>query len=309
MKKVAIIVLNYKSQEETVECIASLEKVHKKDLEVEVIVVDNSPQDSGGVIKDKIKKTDSLKIELIENTHNTGFTGGNNLGIVSALARGFDFFLILNNDTLLDENFLTHLIKKADSDKKVGITVPKIYFAAGHEFHKNRYTKKDQGNVIWYAGGIIDWKSCTGVHRGVDEIDTGQYNTSASTDYATGACMLIKRQLIENVGMFDEKHFLYYEDSDLSLRAKKKGWSIIYVPESIVWHKNAASTGGSGSGLQDYYITRNRLLFASRYAPLRTRIALVKESLMLLKKGRKYQKKGIKDYFYKRFGKAQFEIE
>ena len=309
MKKVAIILLNYKSQNETAECLGSLENIQTKDIEIETIIVDNSPNDSGNTIKESIKKATKLRVDLIENPHNTGFTGGNNLGIVSALARGFDFFLILNNDTLLERNFLMHLVKAADSDKKIGMTVPKIYFAKGHEFHKDRYTKRDLGNVIWYAGGILDWKNCIGLHRGVDEIDTGQYNKIENTDYATGACMLLKRELVESIGMFDEKYFLYYEDSDLSLRAKKKGWDIIYVPESIVWHKNAASTGGSGSGLQDYYITRNRLLFASRYAPLRTKVALLKESLMLLKHGRKYQKKGVQDFFQKKFGKAKFEIE
>lgn len=309
MKKIAIILLNYKSKHETIECVSSLAKINHKGYELQIVVVDNSPHDSEYYLKTEISKHRSVPCELIESQNNTGFTGGNNIGIAHALANGFNYILILNNDTIVDKDFLENLLTEAEKNKNCGILVPKIYFASGHEFHKKRYTKKDLGNVIWYAGGTIDWKNIIGHHRGVDEVDTGQFDKSESTEYATGACMLIKREVIEKVGMFDEKYFLYYEDADLSMRSKKAGWQITYVPKSKIWHKNASSTGGSGSNLQDYYITRNRLLFAKRYAPLRSRAALLRESLKLLRSGRKYQKKGVEDYYKKKFGKAHFEIE
>src|SRR3989344_360711 len=108
------------------------------------------------------------------------------------------------------------------------------------------------------------------------------------------------------VGMFDDKYFLYYEDADLSMRIKKKGFKIVYVPSSIIWHKNAGSAGGSGSMLQDYYITRNRLLFGFRYAPFRSKLALFRESLSLLFRGRQWQKCGVIDFYLGKLGRGSY---
>ena len=107
--------------------------------------------------------------------------------------------------------------------------------------------------------------------------------------------------MIKDIGLLDENYFLYYEDNDYSMRAKKSGYRLVYQPKSIIWHKNAGSTGGSGSKLQDYYITRNRLLFGNRYASIRSKIALNREAMRLLISGRDMQKKGVKDYFAKNF--------
>jgi len=302
--KVAIVLLNYRSKKETVECLESLEKIKN---EITAIIVDNSPTESRDFIKEKIKEIKKFNVELIKSDVNTGFSGGNNIGIHHALANGYDYVLILNNDTVVDENFLSNLLLTAEKDKKVGAVVPKIYFAKGHEFHKKRYKKEELGKVIWYAGGIIDWKNVIGLHRGVDEVDKGQYDKTLETEYATGACMLLKKEAIEDVGMFDEDFFLYYEDSDLSMRMKKKGYKILFEPSSFIWHKNASSTGGSGSTIQDYYTTRNRMLFGMRYAPIRSKIALIRESIHLFVKGRPFQKRGIKDYYLKEFGKGIFD--
>lgn len=152
----------------------------------------------------------------------------------------------------------------------------------------------------------MDWGNVLGSHRGVNEVDKGQYDRMDRTDFASGCCLLIKREVLETVGMFDEKYFLYYEDSDLAERAKRKNYSIMYAPKAYLWHKNAGSAGGSGSALQDYYITRNRLLFGMRYASIRTRIALLKESMRLLVTGRAWQKKGVRDFYLRRFGKGSY---
>jgi GT2 family glycosyltransferase len=116
--------------------------------------------------------------------------------------------------------------------------------------------------------------------------------------------MLINPKLIDRIGLMREEYFLYYEDSDYCLRAERAGFKIYYVPESIIWHKNAGSTGGSGSRLQDYYITRNRLLFGNRFAPIRSKISLNREGIALILRGREWQKKGAKDYFFGKLGKS-----
>lgn len=299
MKKVSVIILHYNSLQNTLDCIESLQKiVVPKGTQIEIIVVDNGS-------KENIKYRG---VKIIKNKENLGFAEGNNVGIRYALENGADFVLILNNDTYVEKNFLEELLQVGKQDNKIGILIPKIYFAPGFEFHKDRYEKNELGRVFWYAGGEIDWANVIGHHRGVDEVDRGQYDKIEETETATGCCMLIKREVFEKVGLLDDKYFLYYEDNDLSMRAKKKSFKIMYVPASLIWHKNAGSAGGSGSMLQDYYITRNRLLFGLRYAPPRSRFALFRESLSLLIKGREWQKRGVLDFYLKKLGKGSYKV-
>jgi GT2 family glycosyltransferase len=269
--KIAIVILNYNGVENTLECINSVNAVNKNNINLNLIVVDNNSQDDS---QKKLKKLNNIK--LILNSENLGFTGGMNSGIKYALENGAGRVILLNNDTYVHQDFLINL---NTASQKGDIVAPKIYFAPGYEFHKKRYKKSDLGKVIWYAGGKIDWLNVIGTHIGVDEVDSGQFNSQKEIDFATGCCLLVKREVFEKIGFLDDKYFLYLEDMDFSVRAKKNGFKIIFEPKSIIWHKNASSAGGSGSPLQDYYITRNRLIFALKYAKLRTKMAVLKQAL------------------------------
>ncbi|PIP74679.1 MAG: glycosyltransferase family 2 protein [Candidatus Levybacteria bacterium CG_4_9_14_3_um_filter_35_16] len=302
MNKVAIVTVNFNTEKDTLALLSSIKKIKKNSFILEVIIVDNGsknklvfPQDFKG------------KIILIRSEKNLGFSGGFNIGIKKALRQDVDYVLIVNNDTLIFAEMIENLLKVLKENPKIGIVTPKIYFAKGHEFHKARYKEQELGKVFWYAGGYMDWANIASVHRGVDEVDKGQYDSIEKTEFASGCCMLIKKEVFEKVGMFNEKYFLYYEDADFTRRVEKAGFDIYYVPSAILVHVNAASTGGSGSVLQDYYITRNRLLFGMRYAPLRSKIALIKESIRLLRSGRDWQKKGIIDFYIGRFGKGSYK--
>src|SRR3989344_420271 len=298
--KVFIIILNFNGKDDTLACIESVEKLEVGSETLEVIIVDN------GSSQRLMINDEGLKI--IRNEKNLGYAGGNNIGITYALAHGADYILVLNNDTIVDKNLVSELLITARSNEKIGIVAPKIYFAKGYEFHKDRYKESERGKVFWYAGGKMDFANVLGSHRGVDEVDSGQYEKEEETDFASGCCMLVKREVFEKVGGgFDEKYFLYYEDNDLSQKAKRNGFKIVYSPKAVLWHKNAGSVGGSGSTLQDYYITRNRLLFGMRYAPLRAKVALMRESLRLLSSGRRWQKQGVVDFYLERFGKGTYE--
>ena len=285
MKHVVISLLNFNGKKNTLECLESLKNVKRDNFKLTIVVVDNASTDASPSVISNLKSQIS-NLKFIKNANNLGFAGGNNVAIKYALENGANYVLILNNDTYVDKNFLEELLKASEKDEKIGILVPKIYFAPGFEFHKDRYRKNELGKVFWYAGGKMDWANVIGHHRGVDEVDRGQFDKTEETELATGCCMLIKREVIDRVGMFDDKYFLYYEDADLCVRAKKNGFKIMFVPKSIIWHKNAGSAGGSGSVLQDYYITRNRLLFGFRYAPIRSKFALFRESLGILFRGR-----------------------
>lgn len=300
MTKVFIIILHFKGLKHTRDCLKSLRKLKTENIEVQIVLVDNNSRDAVK-LKKAIKKLSKLKIKLIENKKNLGFAKGNNVGIRYALKNKADYLLILNNDTLVHEDTLAGLIKFAKKDEKIGIVSPLIYFAPGFEFHKKRYKKSDLGKVIWYAGGIIDWKNILARHRGVDEIDIGRYEKAVKTGFATGCCMLIKKQVFDSIGLFNPKYFLYWEDIDLSQRAKNKDFKIYFCPQAILWHKNATSTG-SGGFLHDYYLTRNRLLFGLKYASFKVKASLIKESLVKLVKGRKGEKRGIIDFWRLKFG-------
>jgi len=308
MQKVATVILHYKGAKNTLECLESLEKVNlSKETNLEIVVVDNASTDGlPSAISNFQFPISNLK--LIKNEENLGFAEGNNVGIRYALKNGADYVLVLNNDTIVDKGLIEELLKVSRSDSKIGIVAPKIYFAPGFEFHKDRYAKKDLGRVFWYAGGAMDWDNIIGHHRGVDGVDHGQYDKTEETSFSSGCCMFIKKEVFGKVGLFDKKYFLYYEDADLSKRVKKAGYKIIYKPSAVIWHKNAGSAGGSGSVLQDYYISRNRLLFGFRYASMRSKIALVKESLSVLLRGRYWQRRGVLDFYFMRFGKGSFEI-
>jgi len=299
MKNVYIIIVNYNGQKDTVECLRSLQKIYHKNFSIHIVIVDNDPENRINILEKDYRE---INLKIIFSPKNLGFSGGNNLGITEAINNKADYILLLNNDTLVSEDFLEKLIEFAEKNPKFGLISPKIYFAKGFEFHKDRYGKEDLGKVIWYAGGVMDWKNVIGLHRGVDKVDKGQFDDEEETDFASGCCMLIKKSVIEDIGLLDEKYFLYYEDNDYSIRTKNAGYRIVYQPKSIIWHKNAGSTGGSGSKLQDYYITRNRLLFGNRYASIRSKIALNREAMRLFISGRDMQKKGVIDYFAKNFG-------
>ncbi len=302
MKKIGLVTINYNSDKETHACLASLKKMHiPEGYALRVVVIDNASK-IPFVLTPEEKKED---IELIRTNENLGFTGGNNLGIRYVMDHGDAYIMLLNNDTIVDKNTLLELLNGFHTTENIGVTVPKIYFAKGHEFHKERYKKEQLGKVFWYAGGGIDMANVFTYHRGVDEIDQGQYDTSQSVDFATGCCMLIKKEVLEKVGLFDDTFFLYFEDGDLSMRIQRAGFILMYTPKAIIWHINAGSSG-SGSSLHDYFLTRNRMVFGMRYVSPRTKIALIKESMRLLFAGREWQKKGIVDFYLGRFGKGSW---
>ena len=293
--KIAVIILNYKGAQDTIECVNSVkDSILEKEITLEIIVVENGSNDG---TKEKLKSLNG--IYLLESEINLGFSGGNNLGIKYAMKAKADCILILNNDVFIDNHAISHLLK---ASTHADIVSPKIYFAKGYEFHKNKYREDDLGKVIWYAGGQIDWANIIGSHLGVDEVDVGQHNTEKKIDFATGAGVLVKREVFEKIGLFDDKYFLYLEDMDFCVRAKKAGFKIIYEPKAVFWHKNAQSSGGSGSELQDYYISRNRLLFAFKYAKIKTKLAVLKQ--LITQTASPIKRKALLNFLMFKFGKG-----
>lgn len=299
MKKVFVVVLHYKGKEFTQECLLSLRKIEAVNFSMKVVVDNNSPEPI-----DDLKK-EFKEVVFIKNRKNFGFAKGNNVGIRLALKKQADYILILNNDTTVDKNLLAELLRVVEKGRKIGVVAPKIYFAPGYEYHQTRYKPNQQGKVFWYAGGKIDWQNVLCSHRGVDEVDDGQYDKQIATDFVSGCAMLVRKEVFEKVGLFDRRYFLYLEDVEFCQRVYKAGFKIVYAPSAKIWHFNAGSSQVGGD-LHDYFITRNRLLFGMKYAPWRTRFNLIQESIKLLLVGREWQKMAVKDYFFRKFGQGSW---
>ena len=211
---------------------------------MEVIVVDNaSTKDEATSIQKNYPK-----VKVIRSEKNLGFAGGNNLGIKAAKGK---YIFLVNNDTIFKDLSIQSLIDRLESSPKIGVVCPKIRFSwnnspiqfAGYT-HLSKVTVRNQS-------------------IGFGEEDNGQYNFPDSTPYAHGAAMMIKRDVIDKVGLMPECFFLYYEELDWSMMITRAGYEIWYEPACTIYHKESQTTG-QNSPLRTYYITRNRLLLVKR---------------------------------------------
>jgi hypothetical protein len=292
MTKIAVVTVDFNNHQDTKEYLESAKNLDTEGLSVLWLVVDNGSDEP---VRETIEKFPYVVWK--QTGKNLGFAGGFNNGMKYAKEWGADFILIINNDTLFpDKNLLKKMLGVFRVNPKAGLVSPKIYFAPEFEFYKDKYTKKDQGKVIWYAGGNFDWNNVRSVHRGIDQVDKEQFNKTEKTSFTTGCCVLVKREVLENVGYFEGKLFAYYEDADWIERIKRAGYEQWYVGGTYIYHK-VSRTAGIGSPWSDYLITRNRLWFGSKYAGFRTKFALFREAFRLLITGRPAQREGIIDYF------------
>ncbi len=270
---VSIITVNYNQSHVTMECIRSLEKLSYSNIEI--IVVDNaSPSDHPQRIKDE-----HPQIKLICSKENLGFAGGNNLGIQEAKG---DFLYFVNNDTELPEHSIEPLIERMLSDASIGVVSPKIRFH--HTPDTIQFAGYTPMNYLTMRNNLIGYR----------QKDIGQYEEAKESPFGHGAAMMLRRSVIEEVGMMADVFFLYYEEHDWFERIRKKGYSIWYEPKSLIYHKESISTGKE-SPMKIHYIARNRIVFLRRNVKgLKKSIAIMyqmfvavpKNALMYILKGR-----------------------
>ncbi len=242
------VILNLNGKELLLETLASVQQMTYPNLKI--IVVDNGSTD-GSQSAVRAQYPEAI---LLENGKNLGFGEGNNMGIRYALAHGADWVFLLNNDILVDPDLLTQLMSAAVSDSRIGILGPKIYYQA-------------QPEVFWYAGGRINFFTGLTSHRGIRETDRGQYDRIEDTDYITGCAMLLRRQALEKVGLFDPVYFpIYSEDADLSVRVQRAGYRLVYVPRAKMWHKVSAFSGGGLTPFKTRLKVEHSLIFFKRHA-------------------------------------------
>jgi GT2 family glycosyltransferase len=240
--RVAVIVVNWNGRDVTLECLRSLSALTFPNADL--IVVDNASSD-GSV---EAIRAGYPNVALLAMPKNLRFAGGNNAGIREALAHGADMVLLLNNDTVVDPDFLTHLVTRMEADPSNGMVAPKIFYF-------------DQTDKIWFAGGIISMWTGTMKHIGIREVDRGQHDTVGEIAYASGCCMLVRADVIRKIGLLDESYHMYTEDADWSMRARRAGYAIVYEPAARVWHKLSVSSGGHLS----WYKLKNKFISNLRF--------------------------------------------
>ncbi|HEX9921951.1 MAG TPA: glycosyltransferase family 2 protein [Anaerolineae bacterium] len=239
---VAIIVVNWNRRADTLACLSSLDRLQYPNYDI--VVIDNdSTDDSVSAIR-----AAHPQVTLIEIGENLGFVGGNNVGLDHARTLGADYALLLNNDTEVAPEFLQLLVEAAEADPQVGIAGPLIYYF-------------DRPDMVWSAGGAIDWAGGSTRMLGLNEQDHGQFDAAPHpVDFVTGCALLIKMALVEQVGMLDPRFFAYYEETEWCVRATRAGQKILLVPRARIWHK-ISLTAREASPQVHYYMVRNRLLF------------------------------------------------
>lgn len=239
---VSIVILNYNQLEVTVEFLESC-KVLSYD-NYEIILVDNNSNESPF----DYVRTNFPEVIMVMNDKNLGFTGGNNSGI--KVSNG-DYIFIVNNDTEVTENLLEELLKPFNIDDTIGIVCPKIKFFSNP-------------NLIQYAG-YNPINPYTGRNSAIGnlQVDKGQFDDGYYTNYAHGAAMMVKREVFEKVGLFPDHFFIYYEELDFSVRARKAGYKIFYQGKCEIYHKESI-TVGKESVLKAYYQNRNRIMYMRR---------------------------------------------
>lgn len=245
---VGIILVNYNGYEDTKECIESIKKNTYHNYKI--IIVDNASPDGSGKLLDNEYSGDK-DIIVILNRENAGFSEGNNIGLKYASEEKLDYVLMLNNDTIVDSDFLYKLIKGARKTNFKGLYSGKILY----------YFDKDK---IWFAGGKYNYFKGTASHEGVNENDGKYYNTTRKIEFICGCCIFMSMEIYHQLGNLSDEYFLYAEDLDYSLMAQNKNISMYYIPEARIYHKVSASTSKI-SILSQYYMIRNRFYIISKF--------------------------------------------
>ena len=240
---VSIVTLNWNQTKVTCEFLESTRKLQYKNYEILVCDMGSDVDPTEEVNAGNYPNTKVLRSEK-----NLGFTGGNNWGMRQAKG---DYVFIVNNDTEVTPELLTVLLEPFYEDPTIGVTCPKIRFFS-------------HPDTIQYAGfNEIDLYTGRVTAVGSKEKDNGQHDTPGYTHGAHGCAMLVKKDVIDKVGMFPETFFIYYEEWDWSSRIIKAGYHIYYQPKGLIYHKESI-TMGKQSAIKVYYHTRNRILYMRR---------------------------------------------
>lgn len=297
--RISIVVVTYNGLKDTLACMKSLEGLTYKNVRV-ILVDQNSVDGTPAAIKARFPW-----VHLIENPVNDGFTGGNNLGMRAALADGADYVFLLNNDTEVEPQLLEKLVEPMEADKSIGIIGPlMLYFS--------------DPNRIWWCGSNM-----TRLGRVVlllenqlaDNLDLRMRETG----YVCGCGMLIRRKVLDTVGLLDDRFFIYYEEADLCARTRRAGWKLMCLPSARLWHKVSQVIKAIGNDFGLYHMSRNRVLYLWKNGEPRFLCCVLsigsnlKQATLLFFRGHRHEARvvlrGLRDALTGRWGSMFFKYK
>jgi GT2 family glycosyltransferase len=246
---VVSVILNTNHRDDTLECLASLAATTYPNHRA--IVLDNASTDGSAAAVAAAYP----EVRVIALERNLGYAGNNNVGIAAALEEGADWVFVLNEDTVLAPECITALIAAGEQDARTGIVGPMVYH-------------HDEPGVIQSAGGRLS-RSWESFHEGENAADRGQFSSPRHVEWISGCAILVRREVIEQVGAIDARYFYYWEETEWCLRAGRAGWKVVHVPQARLWHKGVRRDYRPAPTVT-YYATRNRLLTLAKHrAPVR----------------------------------------
>jgi GT2 family glycosyltransferase len=301
--RVVTVILNWNQRELTLAC---LEVAGRSDYRNHrPLLVDNGSSDgSVSAVQDRFPG-----VACLEAGANLGYAGGNNLGLRRALELGADYVLLLNNDAFLAEGTISEMVQLMDSEPAAGAVGPTIVYDA-------------EPARVWCAGAGLrltdghTWR--LHAEQRVDDLA----GSAVAVSLLSGCALMLRRAALEQVGLLDERYFLYYEEADWCVRAAAAGWRLLWLPSAIVRHRVAASSESAAAGRTPprvtYYMTRNRMLFLSKHlhgpqrlmslahAALDTLRLILVRTLRLDREDRRARWRAMRDFLAGRFGPAPF---
>lgn len=245
---VYVVVLNWNQCALTLACLESLLAVDFPQDLLNVLLVDNASTDG---TPEQVRERFPA-VAVVQNQHNLGYAGGNNVGIRIALEKGAQFVCLLNNDVTVTPGFLLPLLIELQQHGDVGAVTPLVMEQSGSE-------------PVGVLGSLVDRRTAEVHHvRGAEAATAASSGQPATVDAVHGAAMLARRDAFERAGLLDEAYYLYYEETDWCLRVQEAGYRIVAVPASVVWHRGSATLGSTSLALE-YYMNRNQLRFIARH--------------------------------------------
>lgn len=292
IKMIYIILVNYNGYKDTIECIKSINCI--KNIEYKVVVVDNGSTEE--YPDEMLKCEKNPRVIVIKSKENLGFSGGNNIGIRYALEHRADYVLLLNNDTIVTQNFINPLLEIEKQYNDLAVLTPKILYNSNRE-------------LVWYAGGTFNYKTSRTTHSNINTLDKKDKKKSENVSFISGCCMFIPAKVFQKVGFMNEEYFLYCEDIDFSCRIYQAGYKLVYTPNSVIYHK-VGSSSGKLAGIETYYTVRNKLYVIKMFIPKNYKCIAYSYNLAEIVKRCitreypvKFVIKGIKDFLHKKKGK------
>ncbi len=298
---ISVIIVNYNGYADTIECLQSLKE--QIGVVCQPLIIDNASSNDSVAHISKAHPD----VKLIEAKHNMGFAGGNNLGIELALAQGYDYLFLVNNDTTLEPDCLQKLLKCAATRPDAAVVIPAIYY----------YGDKTKP---WFTGSTASIENGVFRHEETD-VRVEKIDTPFDVPWVTGCAMLVPAPKMREIGGFDTRYFCYYEDVDWSLRAERAKGACVLCPQAVLYHKVFGSSAKKSMKVH-YYAARNRLLCVAKNTSADQSRTLVRRCTsnmlkevrrMLICPGPGEGKRraiadilGVTDYYLRRFGPCRY---